>query len=102
VHRCGVLGPLTWGGARQGAPPITKQAWRLDGLARLYEDFGPAVCREVLAAYTESLRDAAPTFDDVRAWYLLEAPSWTLEKLSLGRREDLAHGLREIRREVAR
>jgi aminoglycoside phosphotransferase (APT) family kinase protein len=66
----------------------------------LYEDFGAALCREVLGAYASSAGAEAPTFADVRSWYLLEALSWTLERLELGAQEDAAHGLAEIEREL--
>lgn len=67
----------------------------------LYEDFGPALCEEVLAAYAASAGAEAPTFAEVRSWYLLEAVSWTLERLALGARQAAAHGLAEIERELA-
>jgi aminoglycoside phosphotransferase (APT) family kinase protein len=67
----------------------------------LYEDFGPALCEEVLSVYATSAGTEAPTFADVRAWYLLEGVSWTLERLALGASEDVVHGLAEIQRELA-
>lgn len=66
----------------------------------LYEDFGPALCEEALAAYAASAGAEAPTFAEVRSWYLVEAVSWTLERLALGARQDATHGLAEIEREL--
>lgn len=64
----------------------------------LYEDFGVSLCDEVARAYAGP--DAAALMEDVRAWYLLEALSWTLERLRLGSDAEAAHGLREITREL--
>lgn len=66
----------------------------------LYEDFGAALCGEVLTAYAGSAGAEAPTLADVRSWYLLEALSWTLERIELAAQEDAAHGLAEIEREL--
>lgn len=64
----------------------------------IYEDFSVERCEEVVAAYAGA--DAAELMENVRAWYLLEALSWTLERLAQGARDDVAQGLGAIAREL--
>ncbi|HEX2188854.1 MAG TPA: aminoglycoside phosphotransferase family protein [Longimicrobiaceae bacterium] len=64
----------------------------------VYEDFGPAILAEVLAAYAG---ERAPALlPEVRRWYLLEAVEWTVAASGAGGPE-LEEGLAEIRRELA-
>lgn len=65
----------------------------------VYEDFGVDRCREVVEAYAPE--DTPALMEEVRAWYLLEALSWTLERLRAGARADVGHGIREISRELS-
>ena len=64
----------------------------------LYEDFGVELFEEVVAAYVEG--DPLGLMEDVRAWYLLEALTWTLKALRTDRQTDVEQGLGEIAREI--
>lgn len=65
----------------------------------VYEDYGPILLQEVLTRYAG--KDALKMTSEIRKWYLLEAISWTIAMYVDGRETDLAHGLAEIRRELA-
>ena len=65
----------------------------------IYEDFGPLILQEILTRYAG--QDATKMMPAIRKWYVLEAISWTIGRHVEGREEDVAHGLAEIRRELA-
>jgi aminoglycoside phosphotransferase (APT) family kinase protein len=65
----------------------------------IYEDFGPLILQEILTRYAG--QDAPKMMPAIRNWYLLEAISWTIGMHVEQREADVAHGLAEIRRELA-
>jgi aminoglycoside phosphotransferase (APT) family kinase protein len=65
----------------------------------IYEDFGPLILQEVLTRYAG--KDALKMMPAIRKWYLLEAISWTIGRHVERCEVDVAHGLAEIRRELA-
>ena len=65
----------------------------------IYEDFGPLILEGVLTRYAG--QEAPKMMPSIRKWYLLEAISWTIGMHVVGHEADVAHGLAEIRRELA-
>ena len=65
----------------------------------IYEDFGPDLLSAVLDRYAGN--STQKLLSETRQWYLLETAAWTAEMHAAGRAGDVAHGLAEMRRELA-
>lgn len=64
----------------------------------VYEDFGPELLAAVLRGYPRE--DAVALLPRIRAWYLLEAVAWTVERAERGETDDVEEGAAEIAAEL--